>query len=156
MRPLRARRRRASRGRRSQPPRVRRPAAFVLAAVEALAGADGRSGVPAGLTYGGRHDVSVSERGRWRGFQERHFVADTSATGRRRRGRTLTGRSDEARSLRRVSRAKRQLIAEEDSRDRDSLLARAVPLGCVARCGERERAAKRSITRLAQLIWKSR
>jgi hypothetical protein len=33
--------------------RGRRPAAFVLAAVEALAGADGRSGVPAGLIYGG-------------------------------------------------------------------------------------------------------
>ena len=37
----------------------RRPAAFVLAAVEALAAADGRSGVPAGLIYGGPRERAV-------------------------------------------------------------------------------------------------
>lgn len=69
-------------------------------------------------------------------LQERRFVADPSATGRRRRGRYLTARSDvqPGALARRVSRAQRQLIAEEDSRSRDQLgvcgeLARDLPLG---------------------------
>ena len=43
----------ASRGRRLLPPRDADPPRLFLAAVEALAEADGRSGVPAGLEYGG-------------------------------------------------------------------------------------------------------
>jgi hypothetical protein len=122
----------------------RRPAAFVLAAVEALAGADGRSGVPAGLISGGPRERAAlgCRRGSYRSAA---FVRDPSRTRRRRRGRWITARSDVqpgacGGGAERSDSASRRRTAEQVT---ELATARAVPLGG-------------ALVRLGTLRWRAR
>lgn len=130
---LRARRRSASRGR-SRSGASARPAAFVLAAVEAWREPMGAAGSPPGCDTAGRASAARA-RLPARVLQERRFVADTSATGRRRRGRWITARrglrrGSPSRCAERSDSAPRRRTAGLVSAQRlGAGLARDVPLG---------------------------
>jgi hypothetical protein len=92
------------------------------------------------------------------GWRNAAFVRDTPRTRRCRRGCALPPGTTSARSLQKVGRTQRQPIAQEDSRRRDSLQTRRVPLGsrCVSARLQSAKFAPFCFARSLRFAWRAR